>query len=138
MFFVCVFKCLKFLYKKKKIKNWPVNHNIYTTGNSILKILAQKYPNRVFLVKNTQIRHFWSQIQAFLIFRKILLSDKFEGAVFKCGIIVFNFQLKNSQNRHFWPRNQAFLFFCEILQINKFEAADFKYDNSFSKFQSQI
>ena len=30
--------------------------------NSILKIISQKYPNKAFLVKNTQIRHFWSQI----------------------------------------------------------------------------
>ena len=27
-----------------------------------LKIVVQKYPKKAFLVKNTQIRHFWSQI----------------------------------------------------------------------------
>ena len=30
--------------------------------NSVLKFLAQKYPNKEFLVKNTQIRDFWSEI----------------------------------------------------------------------------
>ena len=30
--------------------------------NRFFKILAQKYPIKAFWVKNTQIRHFWSQI----------------------------------------------------------------------------
>ena len=67
-----------------------------------LKILAQKYPNTVFLVKNTQIRHFQSQIQAFLFLRKIQELDKFEGADFKYDNIFFKFQHKNTQIRHIW------------------------------------
>ena len=55
------------------------------------KILAQKYPNKTFLVKNTQISHFWSKIKAFLFFREILQLDKFEGADFKYDKIVFKY-----------------------------------------------
>ena len=102
--------------------------------NGIFKILAQKYPNKAFLVKNTQIRHFWFQIQALLFFREILQSDKFEGADFKYDNIVFKFQPKITQIRRFWSQIYAFLFFPEILQIDKLEGADFKYDNSVLKF----
>ena len=64
--------------------------------------------------KNTQIRHFWSQIQAFLFFREILQLDKFEGADFKYDNIVFKFQPKNTKMRHIWSQIQAFLFFSFI------------------------
>ena len=30
--------------------------------NKIFEILAEKYPNKAFLVKNTKKRHIWSQI----------------------------------------------------------------------------
>ena len=36
-----------------------------------------------FLPKNTQIRHFWSQIYTFLFFREILQIDKFKVVDFK-------------------------------------------------------
>ena len=55
----------------------------FQNDNSILKILAQKYPNKAFLVKNTQKWHFWSQIYPFLFLHKILELDKFEAADFK-------------------------------------------------------
>ena len=44
-----------------------------------------KYDNSIFKFqpKNTQIRHFWFQIHAFLFLDKILSLDKFEGADFK-------------------------------------------------------
>ena len=48
--------------------------------------VAQKYPNKAFLVSN--FRHFFSH--------KILESDKFEGADFKYDIIVFKFKPKNT------------------------------------------
>ena len=80
------------------------------------------------LPKNTQIRHFWSQIQVFLFFRKILQLDKFEGADFKYDNSIFKilaqkypnkaFLVKNSQIRHFWFQIQAFLFFRKILQLH--------------------
>ena len=75
--------------------------------NSIFKILAQKYINKAFLVKNMQISHFCSQIQAFLFFRDILQLDKFEGADFKYGN---SFQILAPK----YP-NQAFLVpsFCQ-------------------------
>ena len=50
--------------------------------NSIFKILAETYPNKTFLVKNIQIKDFWSQICAFLFSGEILQLDKCEGADF--------------------------------------------------------
>ena len=105
--------------------------------NSFFKILAQKYPVKVFLVKNTQKQHFWSQIQTFLFLHKILQLDKFENVGFKYDNSSLKFQPENTQIRHFWSRTQVFLFFRKMLQVDKFEGADFKYDNSFSKIFAQ-
>ena len=102
-----------------------------------LKILAQKYPIKVFLVKNTQKQHFWSQIQTFLFLHKFLQLDKFENVGFKYDNSSLKFQPENTQIRHFWSRTQVFLFFRKMLQVDKFEGADFKYDNSFSKIFAQ-
>ena len=85
-----------------------------------------KYDNCLlkFQPKNTQLRHFRSQIQVFLLFRKILQLDKFEGANFKYdnSILKFlsqkypnkDFLNKNIQIRHFCSQLQAVLFFREI------------------------
>ena len=54
--------------------------------------------------KNAQIRHFRSQILAFLFFRKILQLDKFEGADFKYDNSFLNPYPKNTQIRSFWPQ----------------------------------
>ena len=90
-----------------------------------------------FQLKNTQIRHFWSQIQAFSLFHDILQLEKFEGADFKYDNSFIKFQPKNTQIRHFWSQMQPFLFFSENLQIGKFEGADFKSDNSVFKMYAQ-
>ena len=50
-----------------------------------------------FQPKNTLIRHFWSQIQAFSLFHEILQLDKFKGADFKYGNIIFKFQSQNTE-----------------------------------------
>ena len=57
--------------------------------NSIFKILSQKYPNKAFLVKNTQI---W----AFLFLQKILQLGKFEGIDFKYNNSFLKFYPKNT------------------------------------------
>ena len=49
-------------------------------------ILAQKYPNKVFLVPNLAI----------FIFHEILQLEKFEGADFKYVNIIFKFQPRNT------------------------------------------
>ena len=90
-----------------------------------------------FQPKNIQIRHFWSQIQAFLFFLKILQLDKFEGTGLKYNNIVFKFQPKNTEIWHFWFQIQIFSFLHEILKCYKVEGVDFKYDNGFLKFQLQ-
>ena len=71
-----------------------------------LKILAQKYPNKAFLVPNLDIS----------FFHKILHLDKLEGADFKYDNIFFKFQPKNIQIRHLWSTIQGiyvvFMKFC--------------------------
>ena len=51
--------------------------------NSIFKNLARKYPNKTFLVKNIQIRHFWSKIQAFLFFPRNFAIRQVRGCSFQ-------------------------------------------------------
>ena len=87
----------------------------------------------IFQPKNTQIRNFWSQLQAFLFFHEILQLDKFEGADFKCDNScfeipiqqdrfkdfkydnsIFKLQPKNTQIRHFCPQIQEFLFCTKL------------------------
>ena len=72
-----------------------------------------------FQPKNTQIRHFWSQVYAFLFFHEILQLDKFEVADFKCGSSLFKIPNKQDKFKHFkydnsifklWPKNYGFLF----------------------------
>ena len=104
---------------------------------SISKILDQKYPNEAFLVKNTQKRHRWSQMEAFLFFRETSQFDKFEDDDISYGNIIFKFQSKNIQIKHFWSLIRHFSFFRKILQIKKIEDAGFKYENGFSKFLIQ-
>ena len=78
-----------------------------------------------FQPQNSQIRHFWSQFQAFLLFHDILLLDKFKGAGFKYDnslkkkkIAQKNpntaFLVKNSQMRLFGPKFKHFCFFTNI------------------------
>ena len=117
-----------FLFFRKILQLDKFEGADFKYDNSIFKILAQKYPNKAFLVKNTQIRHFWSQIQVFLFFRKISQLDKFEGADFKYDNSIFKilaqkypnkaFLVKNSQIRHFCFQIQAFFFFRKILQLH--------------------
>ena len=84
-----------------------------------------------FLLKNTQIRHFWSQIQAFLFLHKILQFHQIEGADFKYDNSFLKFQ-------PFLSQIQTFSLFHDILQFYKFQGADFKYDNIFSNFSRKI
>ena len=102
-----------------------------------LKFLAQKYRNAAFLVKNTQIRHCWSQIEAFLFLHKILQLDKFEGADFKYGNSFLNFQPKNIQNHTFLVSNLDIFVFSRNLPSGEYEGADFKYDNNFFQIPAQ-
>ena len=99
--------------------------------NSFLKILAQNYPRKTFLVPNLAI---------FIISRnfahKILQLDQYEGADFKFNDKFLKFWLKNTQIRYFWSKFKHFCFFFhKIFQLDKFKDANFKYDNLFFKFQ---
>ena len=90
-----------------------------------------------FQPKNTQIRHFWSQIQAFLFLQKSLQLHQFEGADFKYDSSCLKFYPENTQRRHSWSQIQTFLLFYDILQLDKFKRADFKSGNSFLKILAQ-
>ena len=100
-----------------------------------------------FFPKNTQINHFWSQIQAFLFFRKILKLEKFEDAAFKYDNIVFKFQPKTTQIKHFWFHIQAlfvrfifcvfFFFFLAKFSIRQIWGVDFQCKISFFKILAQ-
>ena len=54
-----------------------------------------------FQAKDTQRKHFWSQILGILFYPEILQLDKFEGFDFKYDNVNFNFQPKNSKIKHF-------------------------------------
>ena len=58
-----------------------------------------KYDNTFFEFqsKNTQIRHFWSQIEGFSLWHEILQSGKFEDADFKYENSIFKIQSKYTQ-----------------------------------------
>ena len=71
--------------------------------------------NQQFQSKNTQIRHFWSQIQAFSFFRKILQLGRFEGADFNYGnTFLENSSLKILEEGIFSSRFGHFDFFTKF------------------------
>ena len=68
------------------------------------------------MIKNTQIRHFWSQIQAFLFFREILQLDKCEGVDLKYDNVTFKSQAKIPKLGVFGHKFRHFCFsvkFCK-------------------------
>ena len=105
----------------------------FSSTNSSMTIASNSRPK----IPKYEIRHFLSQIQAFLSFCKILQLDKFEGADFKYDNIVFKFHSKSTQIRYFWSQILEFLVLHQTLQQDKFKDANFKYDNVFFKFQSK-
>ena len=62
-----------------------------------------KYHHIVFKssLKNTQVRHFWSEIEAFVLFSEILQIEKFEGDDFKYGNSFFIIVPKKILNQAF-------------------------------------
>ena len=115
-----------------KLKSIDFKHD-----NSIFKTLAQKYPNKPFLVPNLGI----------LFFQKILQLDKFESADFKYENSIFEilaqnypnkgFLIKNNQITYFWSQILAFLFLHKILQLDKLKSIDLKHENSIFKTLAQ-
>ena len=101
----------------------------FKSDNSSFNILAQKYPNKEFFVKNIKIRHFWSQNQSFS-FLQFCSSTNLKVLISNMTIVFLKFQPKNTQIRHFWSKIQAFSLFHHNLQLDKFKGADFKYDIS--------
>ena len=77
-----------------------------------------KYDNSYlkFYPKNTQIGHFWCQIQEISFLHEILQLNKFEGADFKHDNIAFKFQSKNTQKTFFVRIISGFLFLKQTLE----------------------
>ena len=67
----------------------------------LFKSLAEKYPNKKFLVKNTHISYFGPKFRHFCFSAKFMELDKLYGADIKYDIIVFKFQPKNTKMMHF-------------------------------------
>ena len=74
------------------------------------QIPAQKYPNKAF----------WSQIQAFLFFHKILQLDKFEGADLKCDNSFFKIPVQQNRVKDFKYDNSIFKLQPKNMQIRHF------------------
>ena len=82
--------------------------------------------------KITQIRYFWSQIQASVIFHEILQLDKFEEADFKYHHSFFRIPVQKYLNHALLVANlRIFVFLHQTLQQDKFD--DFKYNNNIFK-----
>ena len=114
--------------------------NLGNQTNSSILISNMTLVFLKFFPKNTQINHFWSQIQAFLFFRKILKLEKFEDAAFKYDNIVLKFQPKTTQIKHFWFHIQALFFvyfFLAKFSIRQILGVDFQCKNSFFKILAQ-
>ena len=114
----CKFRHFCFFANFCKQTNLRVQHPHFKYDNSFFSILAQKYLNNTFLVKNTQIWNFLSQILTFLFLRKILQLDKFEGIDFKCNNSFLKFCRKNTQTGIFGPKFRHCFFVKFYKQTN--------------------
>ena len=71
------------------------------------------------MVKISQIRHFWAQIELCLIFRKILQLDKFEEVDSKYDNSFLKFQSQNRHLRNFLSKFRSFCFFTKFFAIRQ-------------------
>ena len=125
-----------FLFLCKILQIYKFEGADFKYDNSLFLILALKYPNKAFLIKNTQQGIFSPNLCIF-VFSQNLQIYKFEGADFKYDNSFLKFQPKSTQIRHFGSQIQTFSFFHKILQLGKFKCGDFKYDKIVFKFQSK-
>ena len=98
----------------------------FKSDNSLFKFVAQKYKNKAFWFKNTQIRHFRSQIEAFLFFREILKIGKFEGANLKSGNSFFKILAQNYPNKVFLVPNFGVFVFLQNFAIRQIRGSLFQ------------
>ena len=103
----------------------------------VFKILTQKYPNKAFLVKNTQTRHFGPKFRHFCFSAKFCSETNSMILISNMTILFSKASPKIPKSDIFGPKFRHFDFFSEILQLDYFESADFKYGNSFSKIIAQ-
>ena len=137
---------LKFRHFRFSVKFWKSTNMrvlISNTTKGFFLILAQKYPNQAFLVPNlgifvegtdfkygnivfkfqpqiTQIRHFWCQLQAFLLFHEILQLGKFEGGHFEYDNSSLKLQPHIIQYSIFAPKYRRFCFKVKFSKQSNF------------------
>ena len=76
--------------------------------------------------KNTQIRHFWSQIQEFLVFLRNLELDKFEGADFKYDNRFFKTVAQKYPQEAFLVQNLGIFIISRNLATRQIQGCWFK------------
>ena len=91
----------------------------FKSHNSFFKILAQKYPNKAFLVKNTQKWSFWPQILVFLLAHKLLQLDKLKGTDFKSRNSFLRILAQKYQNQAFLVPNLGIFIISQYFAIRQ-------------------
>ena len=98
--------------------------------NRFSKFLIQNYQNKAFLVKNTQIKHFWSQTQAFFVFRQNSAIRQIRGSSFQIRQQFFKILVPKYPFKELFIQNLGIFVFSQIFfQLNIIEVDDFKHDN---------
>ena len=77
--------------------------------NSIFKILDQKYPNKTFLVKNAQIRRFFSPNLGIVFFPPNFSSRQTRGCWFQISQYFFQILFLKYRNQKFFVSNLGIL-----------------------------
>ena len=102
--------------------------------NSFFQILAQKCPNKAFLVKNTQIRHFGHKFRHFCSFTKFCSYTNSKMLISNITILFSNSRPKIPKSHIFGQK------FRQNLQLNKFEVliSNMNFSPKFQPKNSQI
>ena len=102
--------------------------------NRFSKCLIQNHQNKAFLVKNTQIKHFWSQTQAFSVSRQNSAIRQIRGSSFQIRQQFFKILVPKYPFKELFIQNLGIFVFSQIFfQLDIIEGADFKHDNIFLK-----
>ena len=100
-------------------------------------ILSRKFPETAFLVKNTQIRHFWSQISAFLLLPKIFTIRQIRRFWFWMWKICFKILAQKYPNKAFLVGNLDISVFSRKFAIKQIRGCWFQLWEKFFQISSQ-
>ena len=103
---------------------------VFKYDNRFSKCLIQNHQNKAFLVKNTQIKHFWSQTLAFFVSRQNSAIRQIRGSSFQIRQQFFKILVPKYPFKELFIQNLGIFVFSQIFfQIDIIEGADFKHDN---------